>query len=157
VATTRGRVRAISISKSKGMPKTNVSEAHLLADHGIVGDAHAGSGHRQISLLSGESIDALRAGGADIVPGDFAENVTTEGLDMKTLKVGSRLRIGADVELELTQLGKTCHGRCKIFERLGDCIMPRDGVFARVAKPGRIEVGDTIELVDDQGRHTDDQ
>ena len=148
VATTKGRVRAISVSKQKGSPKTNVPAADLQADHGIVGDAHAGSGHRQISLLAGESIDALRAEGVEIAPGDFAENITTEGLDMRALKVGSKLRVGAHVELELTQLGKTCHGRCQIFERLGDCIMPRDGIFARVASPGRINVGDAIEAIE---------
>ncbi len=149
VATTRGRVRAISVSKQKGLPKTNVREADLQTDYGIVGDAHAGGGHRQISLLAGESIDVLRARGVRIAPGDFAENITTEGLDMGALKVGGRVRVGAHVELELTQLGKTCHGRCKIFERLGDCIMPREGVFARVVCPGRIQVGDEIEVIDD--------
>ncbi len=129
------------------MPKTNVPQADLQADYGMVGDAHAGSGHRQISLLAGESIDALRAEGVEVAPGDFAENITTEGLDMRTLRVGSRLKVGARVELELTQLGKNCHGRCKIFERLGDCIMPRDGIFAKVTSPGQIKVGDIIEAI----------
>jgi MOSC domain-containing protein YiiM len=105
---------------------------------------HAGSGHRQVSLLAGEQIDQLHGGGAQVTPGDFAENITTEGLDLRLLRVGSKLRIGAGVELEITQLGKRCHGRCAIFERLGDCIMPREGAFARVVRPGRIQVGDAI-------------
>jgi molybdopterin adenylyltransferase len=144
VATTAGRIKAISISDHKGMPKHNVPTADLRADFGIVGDAHAGSGHRQVSLLSLESIEELRRKGADISPGDFAENLTVEGLDLSTLAVGHRLRIGAAVELEVTHLGKRCHGRCRIFEKLGDCIMPRQGVFARVVTGGQVNVGDKI-------------
>ena len=144
MATITGRIRAISISDAKGMPKHNVPVAELRADFGIVGDAHAGSGHRQVSLLSLESIEELRQKGTDISPGDFAENLTVEGLDLSALAVGHRLRIGAAVELEVTQLGKRCHGRCRIFEKLGDCIMPRQGVFARVVTGGRIQVGDAI-------------
>jgi molybdopterin adenylyltransferase len=147
VAIITGRVRAISISVQKGVPKTNVPQAELQADFGIVGDAHAG-GPRQVSLLAGEQIDELREKTADIAPGDFAENITTQGLDLRLLRVGSRLKIGAAVELEITQLGKRCHGRCAIFERLGDCIMPREGAFARVVRPGLIQVGDTI-VIDD--------
>lgn len=139
------------------MPKANVPQADFQVDHGLVGDAHAGSGRRQVSLLAGELVDALAAEGVQLAPGDFAENITTEGLDTGSLKVGSRLKVGAHVELELTQLGKTCHGRCRIFERLGDCIMPRDGIFARVTRPGRVKVGDAIEVIDDQGRHPDNQ
>jgi molybdenum cofactor synthesis domain-containing protein len=126
------------------MPKHNVPEAELKADFGIIGDAHAGSGHRQVSLLTLESIEELRQKGAEISPGDFAENLTVEGLDLSVLAVGHRLRIGTAVELEVTQLGKRCHGRCRIFEKLGDCIMPRQGVFARVITGGRVEVGDAI-------------
>ena len=149
MATTSGRIRAISVSAEKGMPKHNVPEAELKEDFGIVGDAHAGSGHRQVSLLDMESIEELRQKGADIAPGDFAENFTVEGLDLSGLKVGDRLRIGVAAELEVTQLGKRCHGRCRIFEKLGDCIMPRQGVFARVVTGGRIQVGDTLELMKD--------
>jgi len=144
VATTEGRIRAISVSSQKGMPKHNVPEAELQADFGIVGDAHAGSGHRQVSLLAMESITELREKGADISPGDFAENLTAEGLDLSVLGVGHRLKVGDSVELEVTQLGKRCHGRCRIFEKLGDCIMPRQGVFARVVTGGRVKVGDTV-------------
>ena len=144
MATIAGRIKAISISDQKGMPKHNVPGAELRADFGLVGDAHAGSGPRQVSLLMLESIEELRAKGADISPGDFAENLTVEGLDLSAPAVGHRLRIGDAVELEVTQLGKRCHGRCRIFEKLGDCIMPRQGVFARVVTGGRIQVGDTI-------------
>jgi len=151
VATTRGRVRAISISKEKGIPKTNVSEADLEAGLGVVGDAHADGGHRQVSLLAAEEIDRMREMGASVSPGDFAENITTQDLDLRTLKVGARLRVGGSAELVVTQLGKQCHGRCAIYERVGDCIMPREGIFARVIASGRIKVGDTIELIIDDG------
>jgi MOSC domain-containing protein YiiM len=134
-----------------------VPQAQLQADFGIVGDAHAGSGHRQVSLLAGEQIDQLRDTAARVAPGDFAENITTQGLDLRLLRVGSRLRIGAAVELEITQLGKRCHGRCAIFERLGDCIMPREGAFARVLQPGLIHVDDTIEVLDDSSSRRDGQ
>ncbi len=144
MATTNGRIRAISISGEKGMPKHNVPVAELQTDFGIVGDAHAGSGPRQVSLLDLASIEDLRRQGADISPGDFAENLTVEGIEMSALRVGSRLQIGT-IALEVTQLGKRCHGRCPIFEKLGDCIMPRQGVFARVLTGGRVQVGDTIE------------
>jgi MOSC domain-containing protein YiiM len=126
-----------------------VAEAELKADFGLVGDAHAGNWHRQVSLLAGESIDRLRETGGSLAPGDFAENITTEGMDLRVLKVGDKLRIGT-VEIEVTQLGKRCHSRCAIFERLGDCAMPREGVFARVTQSGRIRVGDVIEVLDDQ-------
>ena len=157
MATTKGRIKAISVSGQKGTPKVNVPQANLEIDHGIVGDAHAGSGHRQISLLAIESIDSLRQKGLKISPGDFAENITTEGLDVRSLKVGTRLKIGEGAELEVTQLGKACHGRCAVFSRLGDCIMPKEGVFARVAGGGRIKVGDCVEVVGDKSRHSDDQ
>ena len=137
MATTNGRIRAISVSSEKGMPKHNVPEAELKVDFGVVGDAHAGSGPRQVSLLDMESIEQLRDKGSDVSPGDFAENVTVEGIDLSGLSVGHRLRVGETAELEVTQLGKRCHGRCRIFEKLGDCIMPRQGVFARVTAAGR--------------------
>jgi MOSC domain-containing protein YiiM len=151
VATTNGRIKAISISSEKGVPKRNVPEARLQADFGIVGDAHAGSGLRQVSLLEMASIEELRRNGADISPGDFAENLTVEGIDLSGLRVGQRLQVGGTVGLEVTQLGKRCHGRCRIFEKLGDCIMPRQGIFARVVTGGRIQVGDTVELVKGNG------
>jgi molybdopterin adenylyltransferase len=150
VAIITGRVRAISISAQKGVPKTNVPQAELRADYGLVGDAHAGSGPREVSLLAGEQIDRWRRTGAKVAPGDFAENITTQGLDLRLLRVGSKLKIGHAVELEITQLGKRCHGRCAIFERLGDCIMPREGAFARVVRAGCIQVGDAITI--DEGQ-----
>jgi cyclic pyranopterin phosphate synthase len=132
-----------------------VQEAELKEDFGIVGDAHAGSGHRQVSLLAFELIVQVRQQGADLSPGDFAENLTVEGVDLSVLRVGGRLRVGERGELEVTQRGKQCHGRCAIFERLGDCVMPRDGIFARVRCSGHIAVGDSIEVVDDQSGYTD--
>ena len=147
MAATKGRIRAISVSKTKGTQKVNVPEAELRADFGIVSDAHAGNWDRQISLLEIECIDIMIAKGANVAPGDFAENVTTEGLDMAALKVGDKLRLGAEVEIKITQFGKKCHGRCKIYEQIGDCIMPREGVFARVSRGGSIRVGDDIEVI----------
>ena len=149
MAAIKGRIRAISVSKTKGTQKVNVPGAELRADHGIVGDAHAGNWDRQISLLDIECIDIMVAKGANVSPGGFAENVTTEGIDMAALKVGDKLRLGKEVEIKITQFGKKCHGRCKIYEQIGDCIMPRDGVFARVSRGGSITVGDDIEVIDD--------
>jgi len=149
VAATKGRIRAISISKTKGMQKVNVPEAELRADFGIVGDAHAGNWDRQISLLDIECIDIMAAKGAKVSPGAFAENITTEGIDMAALKPGDMLRLGDEVEIKITQFGKKCHGQCKIYEQIGDCIMPREGVFSRVTRGGSIRVGDDIEVIAD--------
>jgi len=149
VATTKGKIKAISVSAEKGIPKTNVSRAELRSDFGILGDAHAGPWHRQISLLAAESIAKMAGQGARVGPGDFAENVTTEGIDLSQLRLGSKVRLGKTVELEITQFGKKCHSHCAIFEQIGDCVMPREGVFAKVIKPGQIAVGDVIELCDD--------
>jgi len=148
VATTSGRIRAISISVHKGVAKSNVPAAELKADFGVVGDAHAGRGPRQVSLLAFEALDEFRKKGRDVSPGDFAENLTLEGMDLSCLAVGNRLRV-ARAELEVTQLGKKCHGRCRIYEKVGDCVMPMQGVFARVTTGGVIRVGDVIEVLDD--------
>lgn len=150
MATIRGRIKAISVSKEKGTQKTNVPRAELKADFGIIGDAHSGNWHRQVSLLGLESIGKMLAKGAKVAPGNFAENITTEGIDLCSLKIGSKLRLGSDVELEITQFGKECHSRCEIFEQVGDCIMPREGIFAKVVKAGSINVGDLIEVVDNE-------
>jgi MOSC domain-containing protein YiiM len=149
VAAIKGRIKAISVSKQKGMQKVNVPEAELRTDHGIVGDAHAGDWDRQISLLEIECIDIMAAKGANVSPGGFAENITTEGIDLSALKLGDRLKLGAKVEIKITQFGKQCHGRCKIYEQIGDCIMPREGVFAKVSRGGSIRVGDVIEVISD--------
>jgi cyclic pyranopterin phosphate synthase len=149
VGTTRGTIRAISVSEKKGTQKVNVPEAELKADFGLIGDAHAGDWHRQVSLLAAESIEKMIARGAQVAPGNFAENITTEGVDLLALSLGSRLRLGGSVELEVTQFGKKCHSQCEIFEQVGDCIMPREGIFAKVTSPGHIRVGDAIEVIDD--------
>jgi len=149
VATIKGKIKAISVSAQKGTQKTNVPEAELKVDFGIVGDAHAGQWHRQVSLLALESIEKMIAKGATVSPGNFAENITTEGIDLTRLSMGSRLKLGGSVELEITQFGKECHDHCEIFRQVGDCIMPREGVFAKVTSPGRIHVGDVVEVLDD--------
>ncbi len=150
MATIKGRIKAISVSKERGTQKTNVPRAELKTDFGIVGDAHSGNWHRQVSLLGIESIDKMIAKGAKVTPGNFAENITTEGIDLCALEIGSKLKLGSGVELEITQFGKECHSGCEIFEQIGDCIMPREGIFARVLKSGSISVGDTIEINTDE-------
>jgi len=144
----RGRIQAISVSKEKGTQKVNVPEAELRTDFGIIGDAHAGNWHRQVSLLGAESIDKMTEKGAKVAPGNFAENITTEGIELLALEVGTKLKLGQSARLEITQFGKKCHSRCEIFEQVGDCIMPREGVFAKVTRAGRLAVGDVIEVVD---------
>ena len=147
MATIKGKIKAISISKERGTRKYNVPAAELKVDFGIAGDAHAGNWHRQVSLLAEESIEKMKAKGATVAAGDFAENITTEGIDLYALSLGGRLRLGPDAEVEITQFGKKCHGKCEIFQQVGDCIMPREGIFAKVIKPGRIKPGDTIEVL----------
>jgi MOSC domain-containing protein YiiM len=147
VAITKGRIKAISISKDRDTKKYNVPVAQLKADFGIEGDAHAGNWHRQVSLLAEESIEKMRAKGAAITEGDFAENITTEGIELQFLKIGTKLRLGTEAEVEITQFGKQCHSGCEIFQQIGDCIMPREGVFAKVTKPGRVKPGDIIEVL----------
>ncbi len=149
MATIKGQVKAISISEKRGTQKTNVPEAELKMDFGIVGDAHAADWHRQVSLLAAESIDKMIAAGATVSPGNFAENITTDGIELPKLPIGSMLKIGGDIELEVTQIGKECHSRCEIFKQVGDCIMPREGIFAKVIKPGTIKNGDPIEVLND--------
>ena len=138
------KIVSIAVSKKKGTPKTPVEEAYIYKDHGLEGDAHAGPWHRQVSLLASESIDKARAQGLDVGFGDFAENIATIGIDWKTLPVGTRVRLGAQALVEITQIGKECHNRCAIYYKAGDCIMPREGVFARVIEAGRICCGDPI-------------
>ena len=136
-------IQAICISERRGTPKTPISSARLLPDFGIEGDAHAGHWHRQVSLLSQEKIDAFRARGAQVTPGAFGENLVVSGIDFRRLPVGTRLRSG-DVLMEITQIGKECHSHCAIYRATGDCIMPREGVFARVLTGGTLRVGDEM-------------
>ena len=131
------KILSINISEKKGEQKKPVAHAFLKPDHGIQGDAHAGNWHRQVSLLADEDIETMRGKGVDIDFGDFAENITTRGVNLSTLPVGSRLYMG-DALLEITQIGKECHQGCAIFQAVGDCVMPRKGVFAIVLKGGGI-------------------
>jgi MOSC domain-containing protein YiiM len=147
VGTTKGKIKAVSTSKERGTQKDNVQAAELKVGFGIEGDAHAGNRHRQVSLLGQDSIEKMRAKMANISAGDFAENITTEGINLQSLTIGSKLRLGDDAEVEITQFGKKCHSGCEIFQQIGDCIMPREGVFAKVLKSGRIKPGDTIEVL----------
>ncbi|RKY94157.1 MAG: MOSC domain-containing protein [Ignavibacteriae bacterium] len=146
-STSNGRIAAISISKKKGIPKSNVASAKLIENWGIDGDIHAGNWHRQISFLAMESIDKMRAKGIpSLRPGAFAENITTEFIDIPHLQIGSKVKIG-EAELVITQIGKECHDKCAIFVKVGDCVMPREGIFAKVLKPGRIKVDDRVEII----------
>ena len=149
MATIKGEIKAISVSEKKGTKKTNVPEAEVKIDFGIVGDAHGGNWHRQISLLAIESIDKMIEMGANVSPGSFAENITTQGIELPGLPIGCKLKAGEEIELEVTQIGKECHSRCEIFKQVGDCIMPREGIFAKVMKAGMMKVGDTIEVLND--------
>lgn len=140
-----GTIAAICISEQKGEIKHPVPSAELRADHGIAGDAHAGPGHRQVSLLAAESIARVREQIPDLADGAFAENLVTRGVDLLAVRVGSRLRIGAAL-LEVTQIGKECHQGCAIREITGDCIMPREGIFCRVIEGGPLAVGTGIRV-----------
>lgn len=144
-----GTVIAVCVSGRKGEKKRNVGRAVLRADHGIEGDAHAGSG-RQVSLLADESVDAMRGRGVELHPGDFAENLTVKGIDLRSLAIGQRLTVGTTVVLEITQIGKECHNDCAIKRQVGDCVMPREGVFARVVVGGEVRAGDAISLAGDK-------
>ena len=138
-----GNVLAVCISEQKGTEKKNVGSARFIEDWGLENDAHAGKWHRQVSLLSHEKIEAFRARGADVIDGAFGENLVVSGIDFRSLPVGTVLKCG-DVILEMTQIGKECHQGCAIFQRMGECIMPREGVFARVLHGGIISVGDNM-------------
>jgi TatD DNase family protein len=140
-----GTVRAVCLSAEKGTAKRAVGQAEFVVQHGIKGDAHAGNWHRQVSLLSVQKIDAFRSRGAEVSDGDFGENLVVEGIDFSSLPVGTILRCG-EVVLEMTQIGKECHNHCAIFKRMGDCIMPREGVFARVIHGGVIKTGDEMRI-----------
>ncbi|MBM4329286.1 MAG: MOSC domain-containing protein [Deltaproteobacteria bacterium] len=140
-----GKIIAVCKSKNKGVPKADEGAGRLVEGFGLEGDAHGGDWHRQVSLLSIEQIETMRAKGLDVKPGSFAENLTTEDLDLDVAKVGDKLRVGASVLLEVTQIGKECHTRCAIYNKVGECIMPERGVFARVLKGGEVKSGDPVD------------
>ena len=141
------RVVSINISDKKGMRKKPVDSALLKENYGMEHDAHAsGTWHRQVSLLALESIKKMQAKGLNVVSGDFAENVTTEGIDLISLPVGSRITIGEDIALEVTQIGKVCHNRCAIYYQAGDCVMPKEGIFVKVLNGGTVKKGDSIKV-----------
>jgi MOSC domain-containing protein YiiM len=139
------KIIAVCTSEKKGTVKEDVREGIFQDNLGMVGDAHADCGtHRQVSLLAMSSIDKMKKLGLDVKPGDFAENLTTEGIDLVSLPVGTRLNVGKEVILEITQIGKECHSGCAIFKQVGKCIMPKEGVFARVLRGGLVKTGDTV-------------
>jgi MOSC domain-containing protein YiiM len=144
----KGKIIAVCISKKKGEKKKNVREGILRKNYGIIGDAHSGNWNRQVSLLSCESIDKIRKMGLKVKPGDFAENITVENLDFKNLKLGTKLIINDKVLLEVTQIGKKCENPCSIYYKVGMCIMPKEGIFAKVIKGGKVKVGDRIEILE---------
>jgi len=142
------KIVAVSRSEQKGTKKVNVSDGLLEKDYGLVGDAHAnGSTHRQVSLLAIESINKMQGLGIDVAPGDFAENLTTEAIGLISLPVGTQLSVGEEAILEVTQIGKECHTGCAIYQQVGKCIMPKEGVFTRVIRGGTVKAGDQIRVV----------
>lgn len=143
----KGKVRAVSVSKKKGQRKENVLLVNLKEDFGILGDVHAGS-DRQVSLLAIESIEKMRRKGLEVNPGDFAENITTESIDLLKLSIGDKVSIGDTVIVEISQIGKECHSRCNIYYTAGDCVMPKEGIFARILKGGTITAGDKVEVAE---------
>lgn len=150
-----GKIVAICISKKKGVQKKDIKRCKLIENHGLDGDAHAGSWHRQVSLLSKEARLVMENKGAKLDAGDFGENVLTEGIDFANTKVGNKLRLGKDAMVRITQIGKECHDRCSIYYQVGDCIMPREGIFAEVLKGGIIKINDDIEFLNDKSGSSD--
>ncbi len=144
----KGRVIAINISEKKGVPKKTIEQGMFRVDHGLEGDAHAGNWHRQVSLLGNESIEKMKAIGIEgLCTGKFAENITTEGIELWTLPVGTKLQIGETIQ-EVTQIGKECHTKCAIFHQVGNCVMPTEGIFTKVLKEGIIKSGDEMIILD---------
>jgi MOSC domain-containing protein YiiM len=145
---TTGRVVSVNVSVEKGTRKSPVPEIVLVTGLGVEGDAHAGAWHRQVSLLSSSSIEKMRAALPGLGPGDFAENLTVAGLEVSSLPVGSVVAVGAEARLEITQIGKECHLGCEIRRQVGDCVMPREGVFARVVSGGAVRAGDQVTVLE---------
>ena len=143
------KVKAVCISEKKGTRKKEVPSIKTLVNHGIIGDAHAGNWHRQISLLAEESIEKIRTTRYELTPGAFAENIVTEGIELNSLPIGTKLKVGNTV-LEVTQIGKECHNDCEIKRTAGKCVMPTEGIFAIVLKDGEILPGDSIEIMENQ-------
>ena len=143
-----GIIKAVCTSPEKGMRKKDIGEGLLIKEFGLKDDAHAGPWHRQVSLLAVESVDKMRAKGLDVGPGDFAENLTTEGINLVNLPIGTRLKIGSDAVGEVTQIGKECHAHCAIYYQAGDCVMPREGIFIRVMEGGSVKVVDKVEVME---------
>jgi MOSC domain-containing protein YiiM len=145
---TAGVVTSVNTSAKKGTRKTPLANgrAHIFVGSGVEGDAHAGDWHRQVSFLADESIEKARAMGLDVKEGDFAENITTKGIDLPSIPVGTLLRVG-DTEVEISQIGKVCHTRCAIYHLAGDCIFPREGIFSVVRREGIVKVGDSIKVL----------
>ena len=142
-----GKIIAVCTSERKGMRKKNVGEGILKVGFGLEGDAHGGDWHRMVSLLGVESIKKMKDKGADVGPGDFAENLTTEGLELFTLPIGTKLKIGETSIGEVTQIGKQCHTKCEIFKQVGECVMPKEGIFIRLLEGGVVRSGDSIEVI----------
>jgi MOSC domain-containing protein YiiM len=145
-----GKVIAVCTSEKKGVRKRNIERAELRPGWGIVGDAHAANWHRQVSMLAWESVEKMRALGLNVSAGSFAENITTEGLSLVDLPVGTYLRLG-EALVEVTQIGKECHDRCAIYYQAGDCVMPREGIFVQVHEGGTVAAGDAIEVLATSG------
>lgn len=142
-----GRVTSVNLSEKKTVRKSPGERGTLIFDRGFEGDAHAGDWHRQVSLLAQESIDTMVEKGLDVGAGDFAENITTENINLTALPVGTVLKVGERAVLEVSQIGKVCHTKCAIYYQAGDCVMPREGIFVVVREPGEVAVGDEVEVI----------
>jgi len=142
----RGKIVAVCTSDRKGIPKRPITRGELKAHWGLDGDAHAGDWHRQVSLLAIESINQMREKGLNVRPGSFAENITTKGIELYTLPVGTRMRLGTAL-VRITQIGKVCHTKCAIYQQAGDCVMPREGIFVEILEPGTVAAGDAVEIL----------
>ena len=142
------KIESIAISTKKGTRKTTIEKAVLVSDHGMKNDGHAGPWHRQVSFLAAESITTAKNRGLNVTFGDFAENIATSGIDWLSVPIGTRLQLGDSAIVQITQIGKECHKKCAIYYQVGDCIMPREGIFAKVVTGGTVQVGDPIRFLD---------